>query len=224
ANDNAGVTQVSWSNSRGGSGIATGITNWSVTGIGLQLGTNVLTVTAIDAATNSGSAALTVIYTPPPDNTPPTVTITAPTSLPTLSINTNAVSLAGIASDNVAVTEVSWSNDRGGGGVAVGTTNWGVAAVALQIGTNVLTVTAHDAATNVNFDTLTIVYTPPPDTTRPIVTITVPTTLPTLAVNTNSLLVAGLANDNVGVVEVSWSNDRGGSGIAAGTTNWSITA
>jgi hypothetical protein len=41
---------VSWSNDRGGSGVATGTTSWSVTGITLQSGANVITVTARDAA------------------------------------------------------------------------------------------------------------------------------------------------------------------------------
>src|SRR4029077_11454783 len=65
AADNIGVTQVTWSNSQGGSGTATGTTSWSASGIALQSGTNVLTVTARDAAGNTGTATLTVTYTAP---------------------------------------------------------------------------------------------------------------------------------------------------------------
>jgi len=62
ASDNGGVTRVTWSNDRGGAGDATGTTNWSVTGILLQPGTNVLTATAFDQAGNSSNATLTVVY------------------------------------------------------------------------------------------------------------------------------------------------------------------
>ncbi len=64
AADNVGVTQVSWANSTGGSGTASGTTAWSTSGITLQPGANVLTVTARDATGNSGTATLTVTYTP----------------------------------------------------------------------------------------------------------------------------------------------------------------
>ena len=72
ASDNVGVTQVTWANSRGGSGTATGTTSWSVT-LTLQSGSNVITMTAQDAAANSGTALLRVNYTAP-DQTPPVIT------------------------------------------------------------------------------------------------------------------------------------------------------
>jgi hypothetical protein len=65
ASDLGGVTQVSWANDRGGSGTASGTTSWSVSGIALQSGANVLRVTARDAAGNTRTATLTVTYTPP---------------------------------------------------------------------------------------------------------------------------------------------------------------
>ncbi len=60
ASDNVGVTQVTWANSRGGSGTASGTTSWTATGIALQAGANVLTVTAKDAAGNTTTDVLTV--------------------------------------------------------------------------------------------------------------------------------------------------------------------
>src|SRR5712691_7633807 len=60
ASDSVGVTQVTWANSRGGSGTATGTTSWAASGIVLQPGTNVLTVTVQDAVGNTGAASLTV--------------------------------------------------------------------------------------------------------------------------------------------------------------------
>jgi hypothetical protein len=62
ASDNVGVTRVSWTNSSGGAGTATGTTSWTASGIALQPGSNVLTVTAFDAAGNTGAATLTVTF------------------------------------------------------------------------------------------------------------------------------------------------------------------
>jgi hypothetical protein len=157
ASDNVAVTQVSWVNSRGGSGIASGTPSWSVSGITLQSGSNVLTVTARDAAGNSGTATLTVTYTPP-DTTAPTIAITSPTSGATYSTNSSSISIGGSASDNVAVTQVTWTNDRGGTGTASGTSSWSVSGIALQSGSNVLTVTARDAAGNIGIATIVISY------------------------------------------------------------------
>src|SRR2546430_2799229 len=168
ATDNVGVTQVSWTNSQGGTGTATGTTTWSAPGIALQPGSNVLTVTARDAAGNPGNATLTVTYDP----TAPTVGITTPTSAATYTTNTSPLALGGSAADNVGVTQVSWANDHGGNGTASGTTTWSVPSIALQPGSNVLTITARDAANNTATTTLTVTYTPP----APPATPTAPTT------------------------------------------------
>jgi hypothetical protein len=160
ATDDTSVTTVSWVNDRGGSGTATGTTAWSVATVALQTGANVLTVTARDGAGNESTDVLTVTYTPP-DTTAPTVTITSPTSDPTLATSVATVSLGGTASDNVGVTTVTWVNNRGGSGTAAGTTNWS-ASVPLQSGVNVLTVTAQDAAGLSNTDVLTVTYTASP--------------------------------------------------------------
>ena len=92
-----------------------------------------LTVTARDAAGNTSTDTLTVTYTPP-DTTLPTVTITTPTSAATHTASATPLSLGGTASDNVAVTQVSWSNDRGGSGTATGTTSWSVSGIVLLSG------------------------------------------------------------------------------------------
>src|SRR5207247_6249788 len=95
------------------------------------------------------------------DATPPTVAITAPTSNPTFSTSTTPLTLGGTASDNVGVTQVTWTNNRGGGsGTAVGTTSWTASGIVLQPGANGLTVTATDAAGNTATDALTVTFTP----------------------------------------------------------------
>ena len=85
-----------------------------------------------------------------------------------------------------------------------------------------LTVTARDAAGNTSTDQLTVTYTPA-DTTNPGVTITTPTSNDTHTVTTTPLSIGGTASDNVGVTQVTWVNDRGGSGTATGTTNWTVS-
>ncbi len=217
ASDNVGVTKVSWSCDRCGGGIASGTTSWSVSGITLQPGVNVITVTAQDAAGYQSSALLTVTCT---DTTPPAVTITSPVSTPTYSTSSPYLNLGGTASDNVGVTQVSWSCDRCGSGVAVGTTSWTVAGITLQIGANKITVTAQDAAGNQSSALFTVTYI---DATPPTATITSPVSTPTYSTPSPYLNLSGTASDNVGVTQVSWSCDRCGSGIASGTTSWSIS-
>ena len=67
ASDNVGVISVTWTNSRGDSGTASGTTDWTIFAIPLNCGkNNVITVTAKDAANNAGSATLTVDMNPCP--------------------------------------------------------------------------------------------------------------------------------------------------------------
>jgi hypothetical protein len=63
ASDNVGVTQVTWVNDRGGSGVGVGTSSWSVNNISLQPGQNTITVSAHDASGNSASAIISVSYT-----------------------------------------------------------------------------------------------------------------------------------------------------------------
>ncbi len=95
----------------------------------------------------------------PGDTTAPTLIITSPTSNPTLTTSTATLTLAGTAADNVGVTQVTWANDRGGVGVATGTTAWTTGTITLQTGLNILTVTARDAANNRTTSTLRVTLT-----------------------------------------------------------------
>ena len=127
----------------------------------LQSGQNVLTVTARDATGNIGTDVVTVTYTlppPPADTIAPQIAIATPTAASTYSTGTSSLTLGGTASDNVGVTQVTWSNDRGGSGTATGTASWTASGIVLQSGQNVLTVTARDAAGNTAVDTLTVTY------------------------------------------------------------------
>ena len=60
----------------------------------------------------------------------------------------------------------------------------------------------------------------PSDTSPPTIQIKIPGS--TIAsTSASSLLISGIAGDNVAVTSVKWSNSVGGSGVAAGTTTWS---
>ncbi|PYM92880.1 MAG: hypothetical protein DME04_13985 [Candidatus Rokuibacteriota bacterium] len=158
SDDSGAVAPVTWANDRGGSGVASGTTTWTASGIVLQPGTNLITVTARDAAGNSAAVifSATLIVA---DIVPPTVAITSPTSSPSYDTGNALLSIGGTAADNVGVVEITWTNSRGGGGTASGTTSWAVNGMVLRPGTNVLTVTARDAAGNTATATLTITLT-----------------------------------------------------------------
>jgi hypothetical protein len=203
ASDDTGVTEVTWSNSKGGSGIATGTSGWSAKSITLDEGKNLITVTATDKAGNTSTDKLTITYIKPdltapvvieytkPDTTAPVVTITSPTSGTTYGVATSSLNIAGTASDAEGVTQVAWSNSRGGSGKASGTNTWSAKGIILGEGANLITVTATDVEGNASTDTLTITYTIP-DTTIPDTT-------------TNSWVE--LTNDNF---ESGWGNFQDG--------------
>lgn len=90
------------------------------------------------------------------DGTPPSsLAITVPAGLPqppnysgTYTTSLPKIDIVGTASDDVGISRVTWTNDRGGSGVCVGTTNWYVRGIYLQPGRNLITITASDAAGN----------------------------------------------------------------------------
>ena len=88
--------------------------------------------------------------------TPPSITITSPTSGTTYSTGASSITLGGTASDNVGVTSVAWTNDRGGSGTCSGTSSWTCSSIPLQSGQNVLTAIAHDGDGGAGADTLTV--------------------------------------------------------------------
>jgi hypothetical protein len=83
-------------------------------------------------------------------------------------------------------------------------------------------VTATDAVGNQSTDTLTVTYTAP-DTVDPVVSITAPTSDSIYSASSSPINVSGDASDDIDVNQVTWVNDRGGSGTASGTTSWWIS-
>ncbi len=158
--DTNALSALFWSTNRGHAGFGglTGGPGWAAT-VPLEAGLNVITITAVDTnvPSNEGSTSFTVFFTV--ESTPPTVTITTPTSNPTFAATATPLAIGGTASDNVGVTQVTWANSRGGSGTASGTTNW-TASVPLQTGSNVITVTARDAVGNMGTDVITVSLSP----------------------------------------------------------------
>ena len=100
---------------------------------------------------------------PPLDTIDPTIGITSPTLGTTYSTEEDTITINGTAADNVGVTTVTWTNNRGGSGTASGTTDWTISNLPLHCGNhNIITVTAKDEAGNSAADTLTIDVKPCP--------------------------------------------------------------
>ena len=213
AADDRGVTSVSWSSNRTGGGAATGLASWQANGIQLLRGINVLTISARDAAGNRGTATLQVNYTPPDTVAPVVVFDIGDGSESAMA----SVTLHGTAADNVGVTSVAWSNDRGGSGTASGTANWTASSIPLQIGPNIIPVTGSDAAGNSSTAAITVTYIPP-DTTPPKVAINFPPLNESFWTEEATINVSGTASDGGTLAQVEWSSDRGGRRIASGST------
>ncbi|WP_319523619.1 PKD domain-containing protein [uncultured Desulfosarcina sp.] len=91
------------------------------------------------------------------DTTAPVLTVTSPYS-DSVTTSWFYISMAGIASDDTGVVQVAWKNNRGGSGVATGTEQWTISRLRLSYGTNVITLTATDAAGNATSVTRTVVF------------------------------------------------------------------
>ncbi|MHB8710434.1 MAG: fibronectin type III domain-containing protein [Minisyncoccota bacterium] len=188
-------------------------TSWNTTSA--TNGTHTLTAVTRDAAgnTTTSSSVTVTVSNSTPDTTKPTIAILLPTTASTYATAIGTVTIIGTASDNVGVTQVTWSNSAGGSGTASGTTNWSTSPISLQSGTNAITVTAKDAAGNPGTDTITITYTPPTIDTIPPST---PANLSGSAPGTSEVDLSWAAStDNVGVT--GYKIYRSGTQIA--TTN-----
>ena len=157
-----------------------------------------------------------------PDSEPPQITIAAPSSTGNYETKQSNITISGTCSDNVQISQVTWSSSTGGSGQAAGLENWSISDAPLQEGSNTITVTASDAEGNRADTSITITYTVP-DTTSPDLAIISPVSGGTYETEQASLNISGTATDNEDVVQVNWSNSTGGSGQATGLENWSVS-
>jgi hypothetical protein len=151
------------------------------------------------------------------DITPPTVTITSPSSGATV---TGTITVSADASDNVGVVGVQFQldgNNLGGEDTtAPYSVPWNTATA--TVGTHTLRAVARDAANNVGTSaTVTVTV---PDTTAPTVSVTSPTSGATVS---GTITVSASASDNVGVVGVRFQLDGSNLGAEDVTAPYSIT-
>ena len=161
---------------------------------------------------------------------PLTLTVQIPAT-PTIA---SSINISGSSTGGSGTVQVSWTTNNGYFGTVSGSTSWTISSMPLDIGDNIINITAHDAQQHQVTRSFTITRnqqpditpenpTPGTDTTAPSLTILSPGTT-NVSTSESSLIVKGTAQDNVGVVSVTWSNSNGGSGIASGTNNWSTPA
>jgi len=141
--------------------------------LGAANGTHTLTTIARDAAGNSTTSAavtVTVSNAPPPDTTPPTVSLTAPSNGTTVS---GAVTVAANASDNVGVVGVQFLLDGAALGAEDASAPYSVSwnTTGATNGAHTLTAVARDAAGNSTTSAAVTVTVsnnapPPPPSTR----------------------------------------------------------
>lgn len=206
--------------------------SWSMS-VPVSSGTQKIQVISEAAFTGTDSRTtynipLTVVYAAPTgDTTAPTLSVSTPATTP-YTTTSSSVTMGGSVFDNVGVTGVNWSTDRGYSGTATGPASmWTIPGLTLKPGLNNITVWATDAKNNRATVFRQVIYNADPtaDTTDPIVTITSPTAAPTYVTTNVSINLGGTASDNVGVLGLTWTNvTTNMSGPATGTTNWSASA
>jgi len=188
-------------------------------------GSHTLTAVATDilgARWNSDPVTVTVSNGPPPDTTPPTVSITSPANGQTIS---TTVTVSANASDNVGVVGVQFQLDGVNGGAEDTTAPYSIPfdPTTTSNGQHTITAVARDAAGNRTTSapvTVTVANAPPPDTTPPTVSITSPSNGQTVPA---TVTIAASAADNVGVAGVQFRIDGANFGAEDTTAPYSIS-
>jgi len=154
------------------------------------------------------------------DTTPPTISLTAPTSGSTAS---STIAVQASASDNVGVTKVEFYLDSALQSTSLSSPyTWSWNTASSTNGSHTLSTKAYDAAGNVGTSAnvgVTVSNTVL-DTTPPSVAITSPTNNATVQGTVN---INGTASDNISVSSVAISIDGGAYVATAGTTSWTFS-
>ncbi len=155
----SGTVTVRWT-AGNASGTATGSALWTAN-VPLVPGLNQIVFQASDSKRNAASKLVTVVRTDQSkqpaarDTTAPSLTIVSPSSS-VVSTSAKSIVLSGNASDNVAVTAVTWSTAAGASGIATGTAAWNTGSIPLLAGINTIVVRASDAAGNSSWRTVLV--------------------------------------------------------------------
>lgn len=100
--------------------------------------------------------SVTFVYEEEPDVIAPSIFILSPTSDEVFVTNNQFITISGVAQDNIALQQVIYSTSTGKNGVAAGTDQWVISDLELELGDNVITVTAIDVNNNSTDATITI--------------------------------------------------------------------
>jgi len=217
AADNVAVAAVSWVNSLGNSGTATGTASWS-TQVALRPGINVITVTARDSSGNTSSSSITAVGVAPPTPVSPVSTITS--STPTFVWNavpaaskyvlqvidsTSAVkALITVTPFEAGCESTTPCRFQPAVTLAAGTARWSVETIAMS------DLGAWSASPQFTVGT-----------SAPTIAITSPTQSSSYSTSSTAITLSGVASDTVGITTVTWIDSRGRSGVASGTSTWS---
>jgi hypothetical protein len=173
AMNGVGTVRVTWQSDSNRFGTALGSASWVIPSVPLNVGKNIITITAVDGAKRMVSQTLSITRQqlpstqpaptpappppapapPPPPAAPggdlasPSLTITYPGST-IFSTTSGTVSFQGMAIDNVGVSFVTWMNSTGTSGSATGAITWRAPDIPLRLGNNLITIKAFDAAGN----------------------------------------------------------------------------
>jgi hypothetical protein len=123
--------------------------------------------------------------------------------------------LSGSVSGGTGDVTVGWTNSRGGSGNAQGGRFW-TASVSLQPGLNAVTIRATDAA-GAQVSRLVTLQPSQKDAATLDLRVTSPVASGSYQTASTTIVVSGMAE---GATRVTWTNSRGGSGEAAGTSTW----
>jgi poly(3-hydroxybutyrate) depolymerase len=165
------------------------------------------------------------------------------TGTPILAITTPAASAVSISGASLplsgscsflpgdTIAQVQWTTDLATFTAATGTSAWSIAAAAVPAGLSRVSViatgpsySAADGGSTTVSDSVSV-SSGSAVTTPPTVSIATPAANGgSVAVTTATVNVSGTAADASGIQQVSWSDNLGGSGIAQGTTSWSISS
>lgn len=158
------IARVQWTTNLTGFTNASGTTAWNANSLAVANGTTLYSVLATGPSWSTSYGGVTTVsdcvrvVRGSADVTAPTITVTAPTGVG-LTLSGTLVTINGTAADGSGINQVSWSNNRGGQGVAIGTTTWSINDIALLSGANVITITARDGANRTVTTTVTVTST-----------------------------------------------------------------
>lgn len=215
-----GTVVVAWVNNRGGAGTAQGYRPWTISGVALQAGENVITITATDAAQAKAVHQVRVIRETAASGL--FVRIVSPASTGTYIAERGTVVVSGTAGPEGTLSRIVWTNSRGSGGSIAGAGTWTTSAIPLESGLNRITVMAANMAGQTASAVLDVQYTPPPpvaDTSAPALTILYPLESSHVTASA-TITISGTASDNVAVKEVDFVGNGNRTGKATGTIDW----